>query len=73
MGVGRDKLVSAWDRLKLILEAVEAQECDETLWPSKFFSGYENTAQDALRDLHLVIKNHDFIAAERIKKRHGAV
>lgn len=64
--------LSLFERIKLIEQAKEAQENDQSLWPTKPFTGYEETIQNALRDLHLVIAE-DKEALKRIIRKCGAV
>lgn len=68
----KDKVLNTFDRMRLIEEAKEILENDQSLWPTKYFSGYEETSHDALRNLLMVIGG-DLVALERIKKSHGAI
>lgn len=64
--------LSLFERIKMIEQAKEAQENDQSLWPTKPFTGYEETLQNALKDLHKVI-DEDKDALRRVIRKCGAV
>lgn len=68
----KDKVLTTFERMRIIEEAKEVLENDESLWPVKYFTGYEQTAHDTLKNLLMVIEG-DMVALERIKKGHGAI